>query len=457
MIIFNNEREAEVIKDIDKNFLEDLININQVNSLSNKIKSIIKNTKEVKQFMFNISKETSYYFGINNNNIGNVYSPISISEDFSGSLTIIWKDNKISLVDLDYEKIVNFENYLNFFRDISYEEKFVPEILKDQNFRDYKSFDNLLIENIKNNNFELFEKVFEVFNFFKENGVKFSNVDLSYSIYYETFCNSEDLYFGKIYSENGLSYDFDSLLYYSNAKHKKLEKSDLDEFINFFSLFYNKLVPIEYKKINTNNVIFLSPVFYSLLNFYFGYNLDGKNIYYNKSFFNMKDFENNKEISNKKFDLYFDPFLDYELSSYAISTEGLTPQKTTFIKDGKLTQPSITLKSSKMLNMPPNNGFGNGKLILEPFDNNLVEFINEIDDCYIIFDILGLHTQEPISGNFSLSVSTGLLKEKGNFVGLIKGNINGNIFDIFRSGNFKILKNNYNNKYSFYTKLNILN
>jgi|YNPMSStandDraft_2_1061718.scaffolds.fasta_scaffold00238_14 PmbA protein len=456
MIIFENN------KLINDNFInrlidDNIININLTNKKFEEIYNILIKEKEIKEFMFSINNSVNFYFGVNNNNIGSVYSPLSFSEEFSGVLTIIWNNNKLSLVDLDNDKILNFEKYINFFKEISYEEKFLPELSKDAKHIDFKSFDIDLYEEIKNNNFELFIKSYDLFKYFKDQNVKFSNIDVNYSFNYEIFANSNGLNFGKIYTENSIFYDFDSILGYSKGKYKKLEENDIDEFKTYFKIFFDKFNDVEYKKIETKNVILLSPVLYSLLNFYLGYNFDGKNLYYKKSFFSIDDFENNRIFSSKPFTLYFDPTIDFEFSSYPISVEGLTPAKTIFIEDGKLIQPSISLKSSKMLNKPANNGFGGGKLILSPYDKTLLSKIEELEDCYIVFDILGLHTQDPISGNFSLSVSTGLLKEKGKFVGLMKGNIASNIFEIFKSGNFEILKNDYNEKFSLFTKINVVN
>lgn len=454
MIIFENGK----IKKFNKfdNF-KNIIEINKVKDYNSEIIQILKNQKDIKEFTVSTRTSLNYSFGITNNNIGSVYSPISVDEDFYGSLLIIWKDNRISIIDLDSDKIINFKDYLSFFREISYEEKFIPEIQKDQKYIDYKSFDSEILDDILSNNFEIFNKSFELFHFFKENGVKFSNVDSLYSLDFEIYYNTQDIYFGKFYSSNIINYDFDSLIYYSCGKNKKLNEENLNEFKKYFSVFFHNFKQIEYQKINTDNIIFLSYPFYSLLNFYLGYNIEGANIYYKKSYFSIEDFNKNSKISEKPFNLYFDPLIDYEFSSYPISPEGITPEKTYYIKDGNLVQPSISLKASKMLNLKPNNGFGNGKLEFEPIDDSLLNFINKLEDCYIIFDILGLHTQDPISGNFSLSVSTGLLKEEGKFKGLIKGNINGNFFDLLKNGNFKILKNDFNNKYSFFTKLKIIN
>jgi len=141
------------------------------------------------------------------------------------------------------------------------------------------------------------------------------------------FANSNGLNFGKIYTENSIFYDFDSILGYSKGKYKKLEENDIDEFKTYFKIFFDKFNDVEYKKIETKNVILLSPVLYSLLNFYLGYNFDGKNLYYKKSFFSIDDFENNRIFSSKPFTLYFDPTIDFEFSSYPISVEGLTPAK----------------------------------------------------------------------------------------------------------------------------------
>ncbi|HET9298631.1 MAG TPA: metallopeptidase TldD-related protein, partial [Candidatus Polarisedimenticolaceae bacterium] len=50
----------------------------------------------------------------------------------------------------------------------------------------------------------------------------------------------------------------------------------------------------------------------------------------------------------------------------------------------------------------------------------------------LVLHVLGVHTQDPVSGNFSLSAPQSLRVEAGEARGRVRATISGNLFDLLR-------------------------
>jgi len=425
-----------------------ILDTDKLNAYFESINKTLKNMKNIIQYDLQLGSHLNFEYGITNNNFGSVYSPVGISDEISGNATVIWDNGTVSLIDLDYDKIIRFPELIDFFKSLSYPEKFLPRLPENQSIVPYKSFDPELFERIYSREFPLFQNMGQNFKLLKKPESDFVNIAADYSLSYELYGNSKNINIQKIYTSNSFSYEVDSLVFQHILSHLLFDQKKIDSSFTPFHNFFINLKKTTSEKMNNENIVLLPSALYPLLSFYLGYNMNGQNIYYKKSQFSLEDFDSGRKISNKAFNLLFNPTLDWEMSSYCLSSSGLTPETGYYIKEGKMTQPSIDLKASAMLNRKPNNGFGGGKTIFEPVDDTLINYLEKTGDFYLVFGFLGLHTQDPLSGNFSLSVSTGLLKQKGKIRGLTKANVSGNIFDLLKEGSFKILENGYDEKFS---------
>ena len=96
-------------------------------------------------------------------------------------------------------------------------------------------------------------------------------------------------------------------------------------------------------------------------------------------------------------------------------------------KEGK---PSTGNAVKGGIKSPPHNGVTN--FFIENGDLSQTRLLAGLDRCVLITDVLGMHTANPVSGDFSVG-ATGFLVEKGKRLHPVKGiAISGNILDLFR-------------------------
>jgi len=145
----------------------------------------------------------------------------------------------------------------------------------------------------------------------------------------------------------------------------------------------------------------------------------------------------NKEIVSNSLNIYDDGTLEGGLQSAVSDGEGVPSQKTTLVEKGILKNFIYDIYTAKKGEVKSTgNGMrssygdiptvGISNFILE-FDD--IENISEIKDGIIVTDILGAHTANPISGDFSVEAMNAFKIENGEIKNPIKkAMLSGNIF-----------------------------
>ncbi len=79
---------------------------------------------------------------------------------------------------------------------------------------------------------------------------------------------------------------------------------------------------------------------------------------------------------------------------------------------------------------PPSAGISN--LYLKPLSGNFKELLQSAEEVFVVYDLMGLHTADPISGDFSLGAS-GTLYRNGKRVAAVRGvTIAGNFLNLLK-------------------------
>ncbi|HYH04748.1 MAG TPA: metallopeptidase TldD-related protein, partial [Bacillota bacterium] len=166
--------------------------------------------------------------------------------------------------------------------------------------------------------------------------------------------------------------------------------------------------------------------FESLCSHFLLTNLYGSLVVNRQSRFTAEDFTGNRQILREDLDLVANPLLPYRSFSYICSAEGVPAKAQTFIKDGRLLTPVLNLKYAKKMGMEPTALLGGGFFIKsrQPMPG-WDELIGQTKRGLIVYSVLGLHTQDASSGQFSLTADQCLMVEDGQITGKVKAVING--------------------------------
>jgi PmbA protein len=162
-------------------------------------------------------------------------------------------------------------------------------------------------------------------------------------------------------------------------------------------------------------------------------NLDGSAVAHDESAFDVEAFRARRASLRKDIELSIDPLQPFRAGSYRFTGFGLPAAPCTYIRDGRLVQPILDLKYARRLDMKPTP---------VPFGSDSVHFGPQARVPYrdalarsdvLVLSVLGVHTQDSISGDFSLSAPLALALLDGAFAGRLRGTISGNLWDTLRS------------------------
>ncbi len=205
---------------------------------------------------------------------------------------------------------------------------------------------------------------------------------------------------------------------------------------------FNAVSLLNSKTIKTKNMTLLFPpyVFVELLDT-FSSAFTGDSLIKNKTLFKNKE---NQKVASEKITLVDNGRLLKGFKTSTYDGEGFETGKTILIENGVFKGFLHNGYTAKKLNVKPT---GNSvrddfrtlpkvsitNLYIENGKDNIKDFLENVDEVFYVIDLMGLHTADPISGEFSLGAS-GLVYHKGEIVKSVRGvTIAGNILDILNN------------------------
>ena len=164
-------------------------------------------------------------------------------------------------------------------------------------------------------------------------------------------------------------------------------------------------------------------------------NLEGSSVAHGEGHFRIDQFGSNTPLLREDLTLRLDPLEPMKSGSYRFTREGLPAARCTFIDRGCLVQPVLDLKYAKRLGLPPTPvPYSADNLYLEgPERLPLARALERADGGALVLSVLGVHTQDSASGDFSLSAPQALRIDGAGFAGRLKATISGNLFELLRS------------------------
>jgi PmbA protein len=128
--------------------------------------------------------------------------------------------------------------------------------------------------------------------------------------------------------------------------------------------------------------------------------------------------------------------------SYRFTQEGVPAGRCSFIREGRLIQPVLNLKYARRYGGSPTPvPTGNDTLHLEgPPELSEKEAYETGTGGVMVLSLLGVHTQDLASGDFSLASPQSLGIDRGKPDGRIRGTLSGNLFDLLRSDDLRLVR-----------------
>jgi PmbA protein len=162
------------------------------------------------------------------------------------------------------------------------------------------------------------------------------------------------------------------------------------------------------------------------------HNLDGATIDHGEGHFRLEQFGSERPALREDLGLRLDPLAPLCSGSYRFTGEGLPAARSVFIERGRLVRPVLDLKYARRLGLEPTpRPYAADVLHLEgPPKLALAEARARAGGGALILSVLGVHTQDRASGDFSLAAPQVLRIGEEGFSGRLRATLSGNLFDV---------------------------
>ncbi|MDB5098415.1 MAG: putative Zn-dependent protease-like protein [Cyanobacteria bacterium RYN_339] len=376
---------------------------------------------------------TSTEVGLKDNHPGGPYDAPNSVSGTRGEVYLRWSDGTVSSGTVDLTTLENLDEDLALWRTAAFVDEFAAEVLGPQDVPSVPLYDAAVAEVVHTRHAPLFELLERV----RRELPPYDAERVSASVTAATNRRHLITSAGLEHQSQGTSFGA-----YADADHRAHDFLSLrtlptvDEVGRMIRRAgeTNRLLRQEAELVPGRQPVLLTPsATEAMLNKFLMTNLDGQRVLSGSSAFHLAQFAEGAPFFHPAFGLAVDPLVPMSPGSYELTREGVPARRQAFIEGGRLVTPLLDLKHARKAQLPA-TPFPRGGSSLRlagptrPFD----ELVAAMDHGFVVYGLLGLHTQDGTRGNFSVTVAQGLVVRNGRTLGRAKAIIAGNFFDALR-------------------------
>jgi len=394
----------------------------------------LKKNKNIRNFRIYKVLSKNTILGTFGKIIGGAYSPLENSSEISGELHIEWNNGNISKININAKALEDPAYIISRAKSIQIKDPYSKEFLKKYSLSNPRNqYSQKVSRIISKDQTKLINEIQKLYDLEENLGINKHILEVDASTGEIELQNSKGLHLKEKVSSYNISSSWKMILSFGISKRKYFEIEDLREDFTFYSkMFKTKDKRLNLTKTDKTDVkVILDPYFcWSLLNSFLFSNLRGSLVANDQSSFKKTDFKNQKKVFADWFTLKINPKKKLTVGATDFTNEGLENKLTEFIKDGKLMTPILDLKHAQKLDMPPTSFITSPNItsFSSKKSYELQNYIKRIDKGIYLPYGLGLHTQNHITGDYSLPCPHAFYIKNGKFTGKTKVIIIGNIF-----------------------------
>lgn len=385
---------------------------------------------DLKAWRFSLHDTSGIEVGLKNNRIGGPYSAPSYKKSISGELFLIWGNNRYTSAKLDAQVTRGFEDYFELWRSTAFYDAdgvglFTPDKLPEVPLADQTARE--IAAGASAAPFQLLDegccRLTGSYGAVK--------VDGKVRCYQERRVIINSAGFHLDYLQTPVEFYFEMNDRYGESYQEKRwpEDDEVRRLIDNTGRIGRKLgTQTTAKLTGPIRLLLPPPVFEMFLNYFLIENLFGSLVMNRQSKYSMEDFISGRMVLREDLSLIVNTIIPYRAFSYPCTSEAVPGGEMTLIDSGRLGTPLLNLKYAHKAGMKPtpmpSGGRGFFLKTCQPLPS-WDELVAGTESGLIVYSVLGLHTQDFSTGNFSLTADQCLLVRNGEIVGKVKAVING--------------------------------
>ncbi len=388
-------------------------------------------TLRLKGWRIFIHEMKSVALGIKDNSPGSVYTPPTYREGESGEVFLVWADGRLSQARVQAKSAEVKDPWieeLRGWRQAAYEDPEGGRIVEPAPLP-LAAVEDERLEKILAGEDEVLFAQLERLLYEKPDKAKLQ-AQISAAWGYRHVRTSTGLAVTYQESQYGLSFSFDRLVGGGFAKRRLIEPEEWKDVWQNTLLHYEALQEFGPAPGSKTAVILAPAVAEEMLGQYILPNFSGQNVLERRSAFTKERFEQKEGVFAPEVSLVVDPLQPFEWGSYLVTPEGVPAERTVLVRKGALASPLLTVKDAGRWGASPTalpQGTS-GLYLSHAREEDWERALQGVDDGVLVLSVLGLHTQDSVSGDYSLSAPQSLRILNGKFAGRVDVKVNGNFF-----------------------------
>jgi len=369
--------------------------------------------------------------GIKDNSPGSVYTPPSYRQGESGDVFLVWADGKCSqaMVQLPFSSDPEYwHKELEQWRQASYEDPDAVHIPSPESLPLVAVEDRAIQAITSGNDKILFDQVNCWLSDKPLKAKMQGSIQAAWG--YRHVRTSTGLAVTYQQSQFVSWFSFDSLIGGGFAKRRLIQPKEQEGLwsrtVNQYEWMQKEASPVGSK----TQVILAPSITEDMLRQFILPNFSGDRVIEGQGAFSKESFLDHMQVFHEQFSLIIDPLRPLELGSYLVTPEGVPANQTVLVQDGQLKTPFLRVKDAVRWGAKPTavpQGTA-GLYIKHQTEIPWVKALQGVEDGVLILSVLGLHTQDSVSGSYSLSAPHSLRILKGQIVGKTDVKLTGNFF-----------------------------
>ncbi|SHH65243.1 metallopeptidase TldD-related protein [Desulfosporosinus lacus] len=369
--------------------------------------------------------------GIKDNSPGSVYTPPSYRQGESGDVFLVWADGTCSqaMVQLPFSSSQEYwTKQLEQWRQASYEDPDAVHIPFPESLPLVAVEDRAIKTIISGDDKLIFDQVNRWLSDKPSQAKMQGSIQAAWG--YRHVRTSTGLAVTYQQSQFMSWFSFDSLIGSGFAKRRLILPKEQEELwaqtVNQYEWMQKEATPVGPK----TQVILAPSMTEDMLRQFVLPSFSGDRVIEGQGAFSKESFLDHTQVFHEQFSLIIDPLRPLELGSYLVTPEGVPANQTVLVQDGQLQTPFLKVKDAVRWGAKPTavpQGTA-GLYLKHQAEAPWVEALQGIDDGVLVLSVLGLHTQDSVSGSYSLSSPHSLRILKGQIAGKTDVKLSGNFF-----------------------------
>ncbi len=380
---------------------------------------------------FELSQAHSVGAGLKDNKLGGPYASPMFKRQTGGEVYLIWADGRRSVSEIDSKTLPDLPRRMEIWRSASYTEEVGAEILPPAGLPEVKLLDGRVASVVETDHAYLFGILNRIRKELPGYGVEFMDAEAMAVQSRRSVFNSRGLF---------VEYDQTLFSFYAAADHTYDEsfrerrlptEEEIAALIAEVGETTARLKKPGSLASGSMPVLLSSRVVEGMTEKYLLHSLAGQNVINGQAAYRLDDFLAHEQVARPDLHLTLNTTRDLRPGSYRCTREGVPAGRLPLIKGGCLQTPLLDVKYARKAGLAPTPLVSDlSGLEFELGEaSGLTELIEEIDEGLIVYGVLGLHTQDSASGNYSLTAGQALGVKNGKVTGKVKSVIAGNILE----------------------------